>query len=570
MHKRVIQLGFFILNLSLPAIALVELHTTPLNVADPLGRVTVAKMEQERKSELKSEAQERERMQKSADRKSREIVALVQKAITFIKKKPLDVVCRDFIQDLAWRIGEIFIYVIDSKGTILCYGDESELIWKNIAIAGNRQVMTLLERIAAVAPKGGWVNYQWHNGDQFAYAQQVEKNGVIYYCLAGFYPESKEYDTRILVDNAARLFEKAGIDVVTRQANNRFGPFVKGEMTVSIYNEKGDLLSDPENTGFIGQNVLKTFTGSNNIIKQGQVIASGEAGEGWFTYPMNNAQFRIYVRRVTDPETKKRYAISSGYYPNIGPNEVVSFVHKAIDHLKSIGAKEAFSDFNNAVGEFVQGPLTIYVYDFDGINLADGTNPSFVGKNLLDRKDPEGLFITQKMIKLATEYGKGSFSYLDRNDYKVRYFEAIEVPDGKFIIGSSYFPSSKVQTIESIVSKGFTYLLDHPITQALREFNNPRGEFWRGDIYLFVYTLDGTALVNGLQRDLIWRNFMQLTDDQGKSMIQDLLNVGRAGGGWLKYLTRNAERQIYVRLVTKQDPITKQEVQLILGSGFYL
>lgn len=561
--------------------ALVQINPQVIDApAEVFGRLSIAQMEDQQKSEQDIIAQERKRVNALLERKTKDCIELVKKAAVHFKKNSIEVACRDFTRSLAWRKGEIFVYVLDAQGTILCYGDDASVIWKNIGIAGVEQPLAervasteqaLIERIAKIAKKGGWVNYHWNNGDQFAYALKVVKNGSTYYCLAGFYPESQEYDTKILVDNAVGYLYENGIDKLVAQANNLFGPFVKSAMTLFIYNENGDLLSDPENTGFMGQNLLNIMNQSGSyIIKQGQDIARGDTGEGWFTYPWKNSNLKSYVRRVVDPKTKKSYAITSGYFPDTTSKDVVSFVHKAISHIKSVGAKEAFSDFNNAVGAYVQGPLTIFVYDYEGNNLADGTNPSFVGKNLIERKDAEGVPITQRMIDMTNAYGKGSFSYIERNDYKVRYFEAIEVPDGKFIIGSSYFPSSKIQTVESIVNKGMAYLTQQPITKALNEFNNPKGEYYRGDIYLFVYTLTGTALVNGMQKDLIWRNFSDLADAQGRTIIQDLTELGKTGGGWAQYVSRNAERHIYVQLVTKQDPITQQAVQFIIGSGYYV
>lgn len=561
---------FFLSMIFFYSSPLVQLNTQVINPPEQVfGRLSIAQIEAREKEERDAASLEPQRVRAILERKSNDCIEMVKRGVTHLKKNTLEVACRDFTRDLSWRKGEIFVYVLTAKGDIVCYGDDTSVIWKNIDMVPSEQ--PLIERIAKVAKKGGWVNYRWNNGDQFAYALEVIKNGATYYCLAGFYPESQEFDTKILVDNAVSYFNEHGIEKLVAQANNLFGPFVKSDMTLMIYNENGDLLSDPENTGFMGQNLLNIMNQSGSyIIKQGQDIARGATGEGWFNYPWKNANLKSYVRRVTDPKTRKNYAISSGYFPDTTSKDVVNFVHKAIAHIKSVGAKEAFADFNNAVGSYVQGPLAIFVYDYEGKNLADGTNPSFVGKNLIERKDAEGVLITQKMIEMVNAYGKGSFSYVEKNDYKVRYFESIEVPDGKFIIGSSYFPSSKIQTVESIVNKGAAYLMQQPITKAFHEFNNIHGEYYRGDIYLFVYTLNGTALVNGMQKELIWRNIFELADAQGKSIMQDLIELGKAGGGWAQYVARNSQRHIYVQLVTKQDPVTKQVVQFILGSGYYL
>jgi signal transduction histidine kinase len=71
-------------------------------------------------------------------------------------------------------------------------------------------------------------------------------------------------------------------------------------------------------------------------------------------------------------------------------DEAKAMSEKAAAYIKQVGAEKAFADFSRPDGGFVNGELYVFCYDHDGNNKAHGGNPSFVGKNLLHVKDPDG------------------------------------------------------------------------------------------------------------------------------------------------------------------------------------
>lgn len=81
------------------------------------------------------------------------------------------------------------------------------------------------------------------------------------------------------------------------------------------------------------------------------------------------------------------------------PEETKAFVEKAIAYIKSAGKDKAFKDFSRADGGFVDGELYMFCYAPDGMNLAHGGNPSFVGKNLLGVKNPDGVQVNGVMMR---------------------------------------------------------------------------------------------------------------------------------------------------------------------------
>jgi len=91
--------------------------------------------------------------------------------------------------------------------------------------------------------------------------------------------------------------------------------------------------------------------------------------------------------------------------PKVTKQQVIDFVNEAIAYAKANGKDKAVAEFNNPKGKFVRGELYIYAYNWEGIALANGGNPSLAGKNLIDMTDPNGVKVIQDLIKVARAGG---------------------------------------------------------------------------------------------------------------------------------------------------------------------
>ena len=94
-------------------------------------------------------------------------------------------------------------------------------------------------------------------------------------------------------------------------------------------------------------------------------------------------------------------------------DEAVALVKKAAAFVKANGKDKAFEEFSNPKGQFVDRNLYIFVYDLNGTNLAigNGNNKKMVGKNLLDMRDANGIYLIKKLIEVANMKGKGWVDY---------------------------------------------------------------------------------------------------------------------------------------------------------------
>lgn len=113
-------------------------------------------------------------------------------------------------------------------------------------------------------------------------------------------------------------------------------------------------------------------------------------------------------------------------------DEAVAMVKKSVEFLKKNGKDKAFAEFNNPSGQFVKGDLYVMVYDMQGNNKAHGANAKLVGKNLLEIKDANGVYIVKSFIDVAQTKGQGWVDYKWPNyvtksvDSKSTYVEKVD------------------------------------------------------------------------------------------------------------------------------------------------
>lgn len=89
---------------------------------------------------------------------------------------------------------------------------------------------------------------------------------------------------------------------------------------------------------------------------------------------------------------------------------------------------------------------------------------------------------------------------------------------------------------KALVGKAVAFLKANGKDKALVEFNNPKGGFVNGELYVFVLDKDGTTLANGVNAQIVGKNVLDMKDMDGKYFIKDLIAIGNSkGSGWIDY-----------------------------------
>jgi cytochrome c len=123
------------------------------------------------------------------------------------------------------------------------------------------------------------------------------------------------------------------------------------------------------------------------------------------------------------------------------PDEAKALSERAADYVTQVGDDKAFADFSRPDGGFVNGELYVFCYDHDGMNKAHGGNPSFVGKNLLHIKDPDGKEPNAEIVKVGFEQGKGwvDFKWPNPATKKIQPKSAYVIHTNDVVCGVGYY-----------------------------------------------------------------------------------------------------------------------------------
>ena len=106
--------------------------------------------------------------------------------------------------------------------------------------------------------------------------------------------------------------------------------------------------------------------------------------------------------------------------------------------------------------------------------------------------------------------------------------------------------------------------------EAFPQFRVEDSEWYWGDIYLFIYRMDGVNIFHPVQEHLEGKNLIDLKDINGRPLIRHLINKAEKGGGWVHYMwTRPAEfiptwKSGYVKKAIMPDG-----TPCIVGTGVY-
>ena len=91
-----------------------------------------------------------------------------------------------------------------------------------------------------------------------------------------------------------------------------------------------------------------------------------------------------------------------------------ALAERAAQHLARVGREQAIKDFHDPAGGFLDGDLSVFVFDFEGVLHASGGFPNATGRNLLQHGEP-AFTNTSGILRVAKEQGKGWFEYQWRN-----------------------------------------------------------------------------------------------------------------------------------------------------------
>lgn len=105
---------------------------------------------------------------------------------------------------------------------------------------------------------------------------------------------------------------------------------------------------------------------------------------------------------------------------------------------------------------------------------------------------------------------------------------------------SAYALPSTSGEAKAMAEKAAAYLQVNGFEKAAEQFHRSQGPFRKGDLYVFVLSLNGDIVVNGARRQMEGTDLMDRKDPDGKEFVKQIVNGAKTkGSGWVDYKWTN-------------------------------
>ena len=135
-----------------------------------------------------------------------------------------------------------------------------------------------------------------------------------------------------------------------------------------------------------------------------------------------------------------------------------------------------------------------------------------------------------------------------------------------FLVGANLaFALTTPDDAKTWVKKGVEYYKTNGKDKALAAFNDSKGEFVKGDLYIYVLDLNGKMLAHPNSK-LVGEDFMVKKDADGKLFAAEMVKAAKEkGSGWVDYKWENPQ----TKAVEPKTVYFEKVDDLIIASGSY-
>lgn len=135
------------------------------------------------------------------------------------------------------------------------------------------------------------------------------------------------------------------------------------------------------------------------------------------------------------------------------------------------------------------------------------------------------------------------------------------------VLGVSLSYGASVEEVKAFVDKGVKLCKDQGNEACFKAFNDPKGGFIKGELYIFAYNFEGVNQALGSNPKLVGKNLFKLKDASGLMLLQELIKIAKNDGeGWLDY---KWSHPIKKKIADKRSYIKRIDGDMFIGTGFY-
>lgn len=338
-------------------------------------------------------------------------------------------------------IGDLYLYALDFKGTLMAQGDRPQLIGTNVwrvkdakGKLVNQEIINKLKE----SNDGVWVSYTSKRALKNAYAEKVQDaKGNFYAIVCGYYPDTTRNTAKELVRKGYAYMKTQGKTLAAEEFTDKMNEtFRYGDLFLVAYDMKGICIAHGGNPELVGQNQYNEKDEDGRYYVRSMITAAKTNGAGWETFKKNKSFETVYFEKVDLGIDS--FVIASGLYP-ISKQETTSLlVQTAKSFIETHSRTEALAEIVKKDGKFINGDLSIFVFDGTGLCYAYGDDHNLIWNNLLNIKDDNGFPFVQVFIT-STMHGATKIRYKLNGRPKVAYLDTIIKDDKRYIIGSSFY-----------------------------------------------------------------------------------------------------------------------------------
>jgi len=119
---------------------------------------------------------------------------------------------------------------------------------------------------------------------------------------------------------------------------------------------------------------------------------------------------------------------------------------------------------------------------------------------------------------------------------------------------------------EALVKKAAAFLKANGKDKTLAEISKAKGQFDKGELYIFAYDMKATVIAHPKNPKIIGKNLYDVPDSSGKYFRRDVVEIAKTkGSGWVDYKYLNPETK---KIENKTTYIYKVD-DVILACGVY-
>jgi signal transduction histidine kinase len=517
-----------------------------------------------------------------------EMVAFVEKAYEYAQVHGKEAALAEFnAQSGRFVEGELYLFAYDLEGNTLALPFQPDLLGKNRWNTTDANDAPFIQEIIHTGQSGGGFvrSLYLDPADNFtvtpkiSYVMMVDQDWVI---GSGVYGTNEEdslirvggdpmvrEDLKSFVQEAIAYAREQGRDAAITEFNDRNGTFVRGNLYIYAFDYNGTTLALPFQPQLIGTD-LSGLQDPFDVNYTRVEIYLAEQGGGiiFYHYPNPAHNMTLEPKMSYVAPVDETWWLGAGIYlmevsQEITVDDLAALVQSASAYASRAGGHAALAEFQKKDGQFSQGNLYIYAYDYNCTLRAHPYETVLVGTNRRNWTDIRGLPVIQ-IGAYAASQGGGFISYLypapeggiidekARDTYQPKIGYVAPASETWWIGSGIYFSDlvpwgdgrpRVISEMIRLVEDSAAYGREQGTAVAFAEISNRSGQFVDAEgHYIYAYDYNGTLLAHPYLPEKIGTNLIDRRDPFGMENVRALTETARAGGGYIVFIWPNPDQ----------------------------